>query len=269
MRPFKKTLNFDLLLNPILRLPPWERTPILPRQQEQQQQMTRLTTELLTAAGVSSVIYVAGNVYFGLGVAGAWVGAITALGSVDGLNFNVPVDVQTYPSSVSQQTITANGNYFAKVGNLVAIQVTFTTKTSGTPQITMATSMDQSYADAFLTPQTISVSSAVNSGTNTLTQAANTNHGWNLTSLEVSFAGPGFGGGATLTVYDGTIAGNVLYSCWLTSPVGSVGSVQKINLPVDQFNNSAVQGTPGNAMTIVVLNAGNNASKINAGFRSS
>jgi len=268
MRSFKKLLNFNRLLASDLRLPPWERSGHPLQQLAQQQQQTRLTTELLTVAGMSTVIYVAGAAYVGIGILGTWAGVITVTGSVDGLTFNVPVDVQTYPSSAVATTITANGNYFAPVGNLVAIKVTFTTKTSGTPQLTLASSSDQSYADAYLTPQNLSNSSSVNSGTNTLTQAANANHAWNLTSAEVSFAGPGFGGGATFTVYDGTITGNVLYSCWLTSPVGSVGTQQKINLPVDQFGNSTIIGTPGNAMTCVVLNAGNNASKINTGFRS-
>lgn len=112
----------------------------------------------------------------------------------------------------------------------------------------------------------IYVSNAAASGINTLTQAAAANVTWNLTYLEISFAGPGFGANGKVTIYDGTVAGNVLFAQFLTSPVGSVGTVQKIDLPVDGLGRPGLQANTGNAMTIVVNGFGNNQSIINARF---
>jgi hypothetical protein len=103
-------------------------------------------------------------------------------------------------------------------------------------------------------------------GTNTLTQAAAGGVTWNLTFLEVSFAGPSKGPNARLTIYDGSTSGTVIYRAFLDQPTGSVGMVQKINLPVDANGELGIQATTGNAMTIVVDGFGANQSSINARF---
>ena len=104
-------------------------------------------------------------------------------------------------------------------------------------------------------------------GTCVMTQAANPYVTWNLTSLEVSFAGPSNGPNARVTIYDGTVAaGTVLYRAFLTQPVGSIGCVQKINLPVTASGQIGLQALPGNAMNIVVDGFGANQCSINARF---
>lgn len=103
-------------------------------------------------------------------------------------------------------------------------------------------------------------------GTNTYTQDAVANVTWNLTSLETSFKGPSRGPNARLTVYDGAVGDTIIYRCFLDQPTGSVGMVQKINLPTNALGQIGLQGTPGNAMTIVVDGFGDNQSSINARF---
>jgi hypothetical protein len=104
-------------------------------------------------------------------------------------------------------------------------------------------------------------------GTCVLTIPAATGVCWNLTFLEVSLSGSGYAGpGATLTIYDGAVGGAVLYKCFLALPVGSVGTVQKVNLPEDGAGpqHKGVQTLPGNAMNVVVAGVGSNLISINA-----
>lgn len=105
-------------------------------------------------------------------------------------------------------------------------------------------------------------------GTNTLTQAAGAfGCVWNLTFLEVSFAGPTLGPNARVSIYDGSITGTLLYRAFLAGPgSGSVGSVQKINLPQDGQGRVGIQASPNAAMTVVVDGFGANQCSINARF---
>ncbi len=106
-----------------------------------------------------------------------------------------------------------------------------------------------------------------NTGTCVLTQPAAAGVTWNLTSLEVSMSGSGYGGaGARLTIYDGAIGGTVLMMDFLALPVGSVGTVQNINIPTDAQGRKALQALTGNAMNIVVNGVGSNIVSINARF---
>jgi hypothetical protein len=114
---------------------------------------------------------------------------------------------------------------------------------------------------------TIFINSQSTTGTCLLTQAGAAGVTWNLTSLEVSLSGSGYAGpGAKLTIYDGTVGGTVLFMDYLTLPVGSVGTVQKINLPVDAHGFLGLQALTGNAMNILVNGVGNNFVSINARF---
>ncbi len=107
-----------------------------------------------------------------------------------------------------------------------------------------------------------------NTGTGTLTAPASVGVVWNLTFLEISLSGSGYSGpGATLTIYDGPVGtGTVLFKDFLALPVGSVGTVQKINLPVDAQGHVGLQALPGNAMNIVVQGVGSNLISINGRF---
>lgn len=226
--------------------------------------MAQITREVLNADGMSTTIYCAGQSTVGIGISGTWVGTVKFYGSQDGLNF-IALTVTPFASGTGVQSTTATGNWFVAVQNFVAIKVTFT-RTSGSVTAILAAAVDASWQDAFLSSTTIFASSSVTSGNNTLTQAAQTNRAWNLQFLEVCSSGPGYGANGKVVVYDGGVTGSVLYQETLTSPVGSVGTVQKCNLPVDQNGNPSIVNTPGNAMTIVVYGTGNNATIVNAKF---
>ncbi len=106
-----------------------------------------------------------------------------------------------------------------------------------------------------------------NTGTANLTAPAAPGVTWNLTFLEISLSGSGYSGpGATLTIYDGAVGGTVLFKDFLALPVGSVGTVQKVNLPQDQHGNVGLQALTGNAMNIVVSGVGSNLISVNARF---
>lgn len=100
---------------------------------------------------------------------------------------------------------------------------------------------------------------------------------WNLTSLQISQAGPTLGPNAKVTIYDGAVGGTVLAAYYLSGPgafvaagtaavatLGSVGIIQDIPLPKDPFGRQGVQSTPGNAMNIQVVGTGANVVSINA-----
>lgn len=205
-----------------------------------------MTNEVLNATGMSLTVFVGGSSNIGLGITGTWVGTLTFYGSTDGINF-FPITMTPFASGTAVGSATANGNYFTPTQNYLAIRVTFT-RTSGSATITIASAVDASWQNAFLSASTICVSSTTSGGNNTLTQAAQANRAWNLTFLEISLAGVIIGAALQVDIFDGGVAGTKLYSAFLTQTgTGSVGTVQKINLPADGITN-----TPGNAMTIVV-----------------
>lgn len=104
-------------------------------------------------------------------------------------------------------------------------------------------------------------------GTNTVTKAAGPNVTWNLTYLSVSMSGVSFGASGKVKVYDGSVAAaNLIFSAHLVGPVGSVGTLQEIPLPVDARGLPTLQGSPGNAMNIVVDGTGTCETIINARF---
>jgi hypothetical protein len=115
-----------------------------------------------------------------------------------------------------------------------------------------------------------------NTGICTATAPAVTGVTWNLTSLQISQAGPTTGPNAKLVIYDGSVAtGTVLYAVYLGAPstggtgqagVGSVGIIQDIPLPKSPQGLAGIQASPGNAMNIQVVGTGANQVSINARF---
>lgn len=87
-----------------------------------------------------------------------------------------------------------------------------------------------------------------------------------LTALSVSMAGPTNGPNGKCTIYDGSITGTVLHAEFLPGPgTGSVGNTVEIKIPLGPDGKTrCLQGTPGNAMTIVVDGTGVNRVSINA-----
>lgn len=116
------------------------------------------------------------------------------------------------------------------------------------------------------------VNAQSNTGTTTCTAAAAPSVCWNLTSLSISMAGPASGLNAKVTIYDGAVGGTVLYAAFLNGPgalgtgIGSVGSIQEIQLPKDALGRPCLQATPGNAMNIQVVGTGPDQVSINARF---
>lgn len=111
-----------------------------------------------------------------------------------------------------------------------------------------------------------------NTGTCTATAPAGPGVVWNLTSLQISMAGPTSGVNAKVTVYDGAVGGTVLYAAFLNGPgalgtgIGSVGTIQDIPLPKDPLGRPGLQSSPGNAMNVQVVGTGADQVSINARF---
>lgn len=105
-------------------------------------------------------------------------------------------------------------------------------------------------------------------GTCVVTAPAGPNTTWNLTALSISLAGPTLGPNGKVTVYDGTAAtGTIIHAEFLPGPgSGSVGTTLKVSIPLGPNNKPGLQGTPGNAMTIVVNGTGVNQVSVNARF---
>jgi hypothetical protein len=247
-------------------------------------------TKKLNAANQESTIWVAGQSKVGINIFSVTgTPTFTFLGSTDGVQYN-PVSVAPYPAAQAAgyqiggvatqanlpagaiQTASAAGQWEVNVGNLQFFRVQMTAG-AGPASLIMAASVDGSYQEAFQTPTNIGVTQSIvypsttstASDLNTMTIPAVTNATINLTFLEVSMTGGGPGGNAQLRIWDNAVGNGVpLYSCFLTPPTGSVGTVQKINLPTDAQNNIGVQGTPGNALVVQIRNLGNTSSIINA-----
>ena len=231
-------------------------------------------TKVLTALNQEVTIWCEGQSKVGINirsVTGTVV--LTFLGSMDGLVYN-PLSVGAYPSAsppvTNVLTAAAVGDYEVPVQNYKFIRVKMTTG-AGPVSITLAASVDGSYQEAFDdTTAGVSLSGVLypsttsSSGVNTMTIPAVGNATINLTFLEVAMTGPG-GGGAQLRIWDGSVGNGVpLYSCYLIVPAGSVGAVQNINLPEDAQRNVGLQGTPGNALVIQIVNLGSVSAIMNA-----
>lgn len=69
-------------------------------------------------------------------ITGTWAGTITFECSVDGTNF-VAVNMTPAASATAASTATANGVWAGSVGGFKTLRARFSTKTSGTPVITI------------------------------------------------------------------------------------------------------------------------------------
>lgn len=144
-----------------------------------------VSREAFSAVNQSLQLNVAGNTYVGFGITGTFAGTLSFSGSTDGVNFTA-LSVYAYPmvdGGTSVQSVTATGNYVVPVNGLIMVKVAFTAKTSGTPVVAIASSVDGSYADAYSAETVLSQTSSASHAINTLTIAANTNHGWRIDRL--------------------------------------------------------------------------------------
>lgn len=148
--------------------------------------MATLLKEALNADAMQLAMYCGGQSYVGINLAGTWVGTVKFYGSFDGVNFR-QIYVTPFASGTDVQSATANGTWFVKVQNYLVIKVIFT-RTSGTVNVTLSTSSDSSYQDAYLTPATIHQYQSVASGaTNVITVAASTNRAWKVSKITTAF----------------------------------------------------------------------------------
>lgn len=231
-------------------------------------------SKILTATNQEVTIWCEGQTKVGINItAMTGTNTVTFYGSQDGLTFT-PLAVGAYPSAnppaTNALTATATGRYEVPVQNYKFIRAQLTSG-SGPVTVLLSASVDGSYQEIFLDSaagvslSTLFPSTTSASGANTMTIPGQANRMINLTFLEVSMAGPGFGANAQLRIWDGSVGnGAPLFSDYLTSPVGSVGTVQKISLPTDAQGNVGIQGTAGNAMVVQIINLGNTSAIINA-----
>lgn len=105
-------------------------------------------------------------------------------------------------------------------------------------------------------------------GTCTVIAPAGPNVCWNLTSLSVSMAGnPAGNPNGKVTVFDGAVGTTVIFAEFLPGTgSGSVGATVECKIPKGPNGNPSLQGTPGNAMTIVVTGTGTCQVSVNARF---
>lgn len=230
-------------------------------------------TKILTANLQEVTIWCRGQSKVGLRISAmTGTNTVSFFGSLDGLTWT-PLTVGAYPSAAPPAsgvtTAAAVGTWEVPVGNYQFIRAQLTTG-SGPVTVLLSASVDGSYQEIFLDAAGISLgtlfpSTSSSAGVNTMTIPGQANRAINLTFLEVSMAGPGMGANAQLRIWNGAVdSGAPLYSCYLTGPVGSVGTVQKINLPEDAQGNKGVQATPGSNMVIQIINLGNVSAVINA-----
>lgn len=231
-------------------------------------------SKVLNAVNQEVTIWCAGQAKAGISITSVTgTPTLSFFGSLDGLTFN-PITVGAYPSATPPAagvtSTTAAGNFEVPVQNYQFIRVQMTLG-AGPATVVITASVDGSYQEAFATAvQGVSLgvlfpSTSSSSGVNTMSIPAQANRTINLTFLEVSQAGVGAGGNAQLRIWDGSVGNGVpLYSCYLTTPVGSVGTVQLLNLPTDAQGNKGIWGTPGNALVIQIINLGNVTAIMNA-----
>lgn len=231
-------------------------------------------TKVLTAVDQEATIYCKGQAKVGISIRSVTgTPTIKFYASQDGLTFNV-ITVGPYPSATPSAagvtSATGAGSWEVNAQNYDFIRVQMTSG-AGPATVVMTASTDGSYQEAFdsdaagVSLATLYPSTTSSAGVNTMTIPAKTGRTINLTFLEVSMAGIGAGANAQLRIWDGSVGnGAPLYSCYLTSPVGSVGTVQEINLPEDENGKKGIQGTPGNALVVQIINLGNVTAIMNA-----
>jgi len=229
--------------------------------------MANVIREALNADQMALPIFCGGMSKVGVNLAGTWVGTVKFYASVDGLNFNL-VSVTPFASGTTVQSSVANGSWEFLAQNYVAFKVVFT-RTSGTVIVTLATSIDSSYQDAFLASTSIYVRQEVTGGaTNVITQTAQANRAWRLRSLSVAFS-VAASAAVKLTISDG--ASSVLWNGYVPLGAGqaSGGGTYEVPLPPDPNTPGLVGGglvnTPGNTMVITLAAPGGSVvSEVNA-----
>jgi hypothetical protein len=221
----------------------------------------------LKTTGLSMVANCTNKSFVGIGVAGTFVGTLTPQISYDGGATWVTLVLTPYPSGTTITSITTTGSWFAAIpysnnplnNTTVLVKVTGTSITSGNPIVSISSAVGQSFADAYSTDAQIyqQQTSSANAA-NVITQAANAYHGWNLTTLTVTWTSAATPTAGYVQVKDGTTV------IWEVDTALATG-VNNITLPSGGLNS-----TPNNAMVITVAAGGSGAiSNLNAEIHAS
>jgi hypothetical protein len=221
--------------------------------------MANIIREGLNALNMRLPLYCSGQSKVGFNVAGTFVGTLTPAFSIDGLNFNTPMSLTPFASGATVQTITGPGSWEVQTQNYIAVQLQMTAYTSGTAIVTLATSIDSSYQDAFLASTSIYINQASGANAiNTITVAAQANRAWRCRRATISnSAAATWGASPAFKILDG--ASSILYAC---DPPVAQGEYE-IKLPTDDNTpgraGGGVVNTPGNSLGIVLQAAGGTA----------
>lgn len=234
--------------------------------------MAAILREVLNAQGLGLTISCAGQSRVGLNISGTWTGLISFYFSTDGLNYEPynKLSMAVFPTTTTQQSATANGNFEVGVKNFVGVRIILTTLTTGAPVVALGTSIDSSYQDAFLVSTSKYVEQTSGAGAaNTVTVAQQANRAWRVRTLTVGFsAAPA--SNVNVQITDG--ASNVIWSGYATvssSGGGESGGTWTAPLPQDPnwpgVTGGGVVNTPGNSLVIAVAAGGGSVvSTVNA-----
>lgn len=165
----------------------------------------------LTAAGQYVLINVQGQAFSGINLTGTWAGTAVPEITFDGVRWaslgTGPTGVALYPGGTANPPVTAfvstsgtnlNGFYYANLPSDVssplvaplAVRVRMSTYVSGTLNVGLSASVDNSFIDISLADTTINQAQQGAAATaNTITVAANNNHGWKLKALVITSNG--------------------------------------------------------------------------------
>jgi hypothetical protein len=216
--------------------------------------MATLTRQVLNAQGMKLNLFCGGMSRVGINLSGTWTGTVSFKGSFDGVNF-VALSVTPFASGTTVQSATGNGNWFVDVQNYLVIQVVFTTLTTGTATVTMASAVDASWQEAFLSSTSVFINQAASNATNTVTVASQANRAWRCRTLTITIDKTAtWASSPNFQITDG--ASSILWAGDLPTTPG----VYNVGLPADPGNvgisGGGVVGTPGNPMSIITAASG-------------
>lgn len=233
--------------------------------------MATLAREILTLTGMECRIFCAGMSFVGISVTGTWAGTLyfegfqNTFGLTGPTGGAVPKPTGVYPWATAGTlpadavaSATANGSWYWPVQNYDTFRVRFE-RTSGSPQIRLAASIDSSWADAFLTASQRFVNNTANGAVNTLLIPADTNLGKRVKSLVVSAAPSSAAGGGSSTGPSTAV--------WSQNPVLRINDQDTRLLGLDFTTTlpfqytvplpaDGIACTPGNPLTIQMARGG-------------
>jgi hypothetical protein len=201
-------------------------------------------------------IATAGQSWVGINIGGTFVGTLQFQSTYDGINWGAQ-NAMVYPSGTAVSSATATGTWYIPIINMLGVRVYMSAYTSGNALVTLTASQDASFADAFSTLATQKfVNSVATGATNTLTVAANANHGWLLEALTVSVqATATWAANPVVTVKDGS----TLLWAWDVPVTAQINNLTPF-LPTEQLGQGRYQtglyNTVGNSLVIAVASGG-------------